>query len=107
MSRDNKQQKTKEEFTTEKASRKLISAMEDAIGYMTDEISKEPDQGLSGSQRKSELQTYKETALACKELIVERQRLLQYIKDLAESVDGTVDEKNDWGGGFSERFAKH
>ncbi len=102
-----KKQEIKEAFTTIGASNKLISAMEDAIGYMTEEISKKPDQELNGSQRKSELQTYKETALACKELIIERQRLLQYVKDLSESEDGSVAEKNDWGGGFSERFAKH
>lgn len=102
-----KKQEVKEAFTTIGASQKLISAMEDAIDNMTEELRKKPDQELNGSQRKSELQSYKEVALSCKELIIERQRLLQYVKDLAESADGDVAEKTDWGGGFAEGFAKH
>jgi hypothetical protein len=72
-------------FTTVDAARNLISAMEAAIQNMTEEIRKPVDPDLTGSARKAELQAIKDTALACKELIVERQKLEQLVGDLEES----------------------
>jgi hypothetical protein len=91
-------------FTTAQAAKNLISAMEAAINNMTEEIRKPVDTELTGSARKAELQAIKETALACKELIVERQKLEQLIGDLEES--GGFEEEKDFKGGFAERMAK-
>jgi hypothetical protein len=91
-------------FTTANAAKNLISAMEAAIQNMTEEIRKPVDPELTGSARKAELQAIKDTALACKELIVERQKLEQLIGDLEES--GGVEEEKDFKGGFAERMAK-
>ena len=94
----------RQEFNTVTASLDLISAMEDAIRNMTQELRKLPDAELSGSQRRSELQSYKEVAVSCKDLILERQNLIQRVKDFEES--GEVLERADFGGGFAERYAK-
>ena len=91
-------------FTTVDAARNLISAMEAAINNMTEEIRKPVDPDLTGSARKAELQAIKDTALACKELIVERQKLEQLVGDLKES--GGFEEEKDFKGGFAERNAK-
>jgi hypothetical protein len=91
-------------FTTVDAARNLISAMEAAIQNMTEEIRKPVDPELTGSARKAELQAIKDTALACKELIVERQKLEQLVGDLEES--GGFEEEKDFKGGFAERMAK-
>jgi hypothetical protein len=91
-------------FTTAQAAKNLISAMEAAIQNMTEEIRKPVDPDLTGSARKAELQAIKDTALACKELIVERQKLEQLIGDLEES--GGFEEEKDFKGGFAERMAK-
>jgi len=99
-----RQKKQREEFTTVLASQNLISAMEDAITNMTEELRKPPDQELTGSQRKSELQSYKEVAISCKDLIIERQRLIEYVREFEEK--GEVSEKAEFGGGFAEKFAK-
>ena len=92
-------------FTTAQAAKNLISAMEAAIQNMTEEIRKPVDPDLTGSARKAELQAIKDTALACKELIVERQKLEQLIGDLEES-GGNFEEEKDFKGGFAERMAK-
>lgn len=91
-------------FTTVAAARNLISAMEAAIQNMTEEIRKPVDPDLTGSARKAELQAIKDTALACKDLIVERQKLEQLVGDLEES--GGIEEEKDFKGGFAERMAK-
>ena len=81
-----------------------MEAMQIAIENMIVEIQKPVDQELSGSQRKAELQSIKQTAVDAKELIVERQRLQQLIKTLRES--GEIKEERDFSGGFAERFSK-
>jgi len=92
-------------FTTAQAAKNLIEAMEQAIHNMTEELKKPVDPELTGSARKAELSALKDTALACKELIVERQKLEQLIGDLEESGGGFEQEK-DFKGGFAERMAK-
>ena len=59
-----------------------MASMEVAINNMIDEIKKPVDPEINGSARKAELQSIKQTATDCKELLVERQRLEQMIKDL-------------------------
>ena len=70
-----------------------MNSMEDAIDNMIDEIKKPVDPEINGSARKAELQSIKQTATDCKELIVERQRLEQMIKDLSDN--GGIEEAKD------------
>jgi len=95
---------SKTKFTTISAAKRLMSSMESAIDNMIDEIKKPVDPDINGSARKAELQSIKQTATDCKELIVERQRLEQMIKDL--STNGSIEETRDYSGGFAERFSK-
>ena len=75
-----------------------------AIDNMIDEIKKPVDPEINGSARKAELQSIKQTATDCKELLVERQRLEQMIKDLSNN--GSIEEAKDYSGGFAERYSK-
>ncbi len=95
---------SKNKFTTINAAKQLMSSMEIAINNMIDEIKKPVDPEINGSARKAELQSIKQTATDCKELIVERQRLEQMIKDLSQN--GSIEEAKDYSGGFAERFSK-
>ena len=81
-----------------------MSSMEDAINNMIDEIKKPVDPEINGSARKAELQSIKQTATDCKDLLVERQRLEQMINDLKSN--GELEEAKDYSGGFAERFSK-
>jgi len=83
---------------------RLMQAMQVAIENMINEIQKPVDQELSGSQRKAELQSIKQTAVDAKELIVERERLEQLIKGLKQ--DGEIKEERDYSGGFAEQYSK-
>lgn len=94
----------KKKFTTLQAAQNLVEAMEQAIENMTEELKKPVDPELTGSARKAELSALKDTALACKELIVERQRLEQLVLDLAEHKG--ISEDRDFKAGFAERNAK-
>jgi len=78
--------------------------MQIAIENMIQEIQKPVDQELSGSQRKAELQSIKQTAVDAKDLIVERERLDQLIKGLKKS--GEIKEERDYSGGFAEQYSK-
>ena len=78
--------------------------MEVAINNMIDEIRKPVDSELSGSQRKAELQSIKQTATDAKELLIDYQRLEQMVKELKET--GGIKEDKDYSGGFAERFSK-
>lgn len=94
----------KAKFNTVEASRRLLSSMEVAINNMIDEVRKPVDSELSGSQRKAELQSIKQTATDAKELLIEYQRLEQMVKELQET--GGLEEEQDYSGGFAERFSK-
>ena len=52
-----------------------MDSMAIAIDNMIEEIKKPVDSEINGSARKAELQSIKQTAIDCKELIVERQKL--------------------------------
>jgi hypothetical protein len=95
---------SKSKFTTIGASKRLMSSMEIAIDNMIEEIKKPVDPEINGSARKAELQSIKQTATDCKELIIERQRLSQMVKDLEAS--GDIKDVMDYTGGFAERFSK-
>lgn len=91
-------------FTTVSASERLMKSMEVAIDNMIEEVKKPVDPEINGSARKAELQSIKQTATDCKELIIERQRLEQMVKDLKSN--GEIDQAKDYTGGFAERFSK-
>ena len=75
-----------------------------AINNMIEEVKRPVDSEAGGAARKAELQSIKQTATDCKELLIERQRLEQMVKDLSEN--GSIDEDKDYSGGFAERFSK-
>ena len=77
-------------FNTAQASEKLMDSMEIAINNMIEEIKKPVDPEAGGSARKAELQSIKQTAIDCKELLVERQRLEQMVKELKNN--GEIEE---------------
>ena len=91
-------------FTTIDAASRLMRSMEIAIDNMIEEIKKPVDSEVNGSARKAELQSIKQTAVDCKELLVERQKLEQMMKDLTLGND--VAEGKDYTGGFAEKFSK-
>tara|TARA_R100001510_G_C7610406_1_gene174163 strand:- start:135 stop:371 length:237 start_codon:yes stop_codon:yes gene_type:complete len=78
--------------------------MEVAINNMIDEVKRPVDPEAGGSARKAELQSIKQTAIDCKELLVERQRLEQMVKDLKSN--GSIEQEKDYSGGFAEKFSK-
>jgi len=81
-----------------------MNSMEIAIDNMIEEVKKPVDPEAGGSSRKAELQSIKQTAIDCKELLVERQRLEQMVKELNEN--GEIEKNKDYSGGFAERFSK-
>ena len=91
-------------FKTAEASQRLMDSMAIAIDNMIEEIKKPVDSEVNGSARKAELQSIKQTAIDCKELIIERQKLEQMVKELKEN--GQIEEDKDYSGGFAERFSK-
>jgi hypothetical protein len=95
---------SKYKFTTLEAAIRLMSSMETAINNMIEEVKKPVDKDLNGAGRKAELSSIKQTALDCKELIIERQRLEQMTRDLRS--DGEIKNQKDYSGGFAERFSK-
>jgi|TARA_A200000159_G_scaffold35276_1_gene31722 hypothetical protein len=95
---------SKSKFTTISASERLMRSMEVAINNMIEEVKKPVDPEINGSARKAELQSIKQTATDCKELIIERQRLEQMVKDLKNN--GEINQGGDYSGGFAERFSK-
>lgn len=95
---------SKSKFTTISAAERLMASMEVAINNMIEEVKKPVDPEAGGSARKAELQSIKQTAIDCKELLVERQRLEQMVKDLRDN--GEIEQQKDYSGGFAERFSK-
>lgn len=95
---------SKNQFKTVDAAIKLMESMEVAIENMIEEVKKPVDPEVNGSARKAELQSIKQTAVDCKDLILEMQKLDQFVKDLNEK--GSIDEDKDYGGGFAEKYSK-
>ena len=91
-------------FETVSAAIRLMDAMAIAIDNMIEEVKKPVDPDAGGSARKAELQSVKQTAVDCKELIRERQSLEQMVKELRQN--GEIQEDKDYSGGFAERYSK-
>ena len=81
-----------------------MDSMAVSINNMIEEIMRPVDSEITGSARKAELQSIKQTAVDCKELIIERQKLEQMLKELKSN--GQIEEDKDYSGGFAERFSK-
>lgn len=96
--------KSNKGYDNVQTAQRLMEAMQIAIENMIMEIQKPVDQELTGSQRKAELQSIKQTAVDAKELIVERERLEQLIKTLKDNDE--IKEDRDYSGGFAEQFSK-
>lgn len=94
----------KRKFSSIEAGQKLLDAMAIAIENITEEIKKPVDPELNGSQRRSELQSIKQSAIDAKELITEYQKLEQMLKELKAT--GQIEDARDYSSGFSEKFAK-
>ena len=95
---------SRKKFTTIDAAERLMKSMEVAINNMIDEVNKPVAPEINGSARKAAVQSLHPPATDCKELIVERQRLEQMIKDL--QTNGGIEEAKDYSGGFAERYSK-
>jgi len=91
-------------FSSVRAGEELLEAMAEAIRNITEEIKRPIDTDQTGSGRRAELKSIKESALDAKELITEYQKLETMIKELKET--GGIEVDQDFGGGFSEQFAK-
>ena len=96
--------RSKSKYDNIATAKNLRSSMQIAVHNMIEEIKKPVDNELSGSQRKAELQSIKQTAVDARELLQERQRLEEMIKTLMET--GEIDEQADFSGGFAEKFSK-
>ena len=94
--------KSQNKYDNVATARNLMESMQ--IENMIQEIQKPVDQELSGSQRKAELQSIKQTAVDAKELIVEREKLQQLVKTLEEK--GELKDAQDYSGGFAEQYSK-
>lgn len=94
----------KRQFSSIKAGEELLEAMAEAIRNITEEIKRPIDTEQSGSGRRAELKSIKESALDAKELITEYQKLETMIKELQET--GGIEDTKDFSGGFSEKFAR-
>jgi len=81
-----------------------MDSMAVAIDNMIEEIKRPVDSEITGSARKAELQSIKQTAVDCKELIIERQKLEQMLKELKDN--GQIEEDKDYSGGFAEKFSR-
>jgi cell shape-determining protein MreC len=91
-------------FSSVRAGEDLLEAMAEAIRNITEEIKRPIDTEQTGSGRRAELKSIKESALDAKELITEYQKLETMIRELKET--GGIEGDQDFGGGFSEQFAK-
>lgn len=94
----------KSKFTTVDAYERLKKSMQVAINNMIDEVEKPVDASINGSARKAELQSIKQTAVDCRELISEIQKIDTLIKELNEN--GEISEEKDYSGGFAEKFSR-
>jgi hypothetical protein len=91
-------------FDTVDAIDRLMSSMEVAINNMIDEVRRPVDPEASGAGRKAELQSVKQTAVDCQDLIKKYQELTDMKKELQST--GGMKEEKDYRAGFAEKFSK-
>jgi len=95
---------SKKKFTTIDAAQRLMASMEEAINNMIDEVKKPVDPEINGSARKAELQSIKQTAVDCQDLIKKYQELIEMKKEVEDT--GSIKSSQDFSGGFAEKFSK-
>jgi len=95
---------SKSKFSAQGAIDRLMSSMEVAIDNMIDEVRKPVDPEVNGSARKAELQSIKQTAVDCQELIKKYHELSEMKKQLNQ--DGSFKEEKEYSGGWTEKFSK-
>jgi hypothetical protein len=98
------QSSSTKKYSNVTSAERLMVAMAIAVDNMIEEIKKPVDPEAGGSARKAELQSIKQTAIDCKELIIEHQKLSQMVTELKEI--GSISEQKDYSGGFAEKFSK-
>jgi hypothetical protein len=94
----------KKGFDTKEEMRNFLYAMEGAIRNMVEEIQKPVDPELTGSGRKAELQSIKQTASDTKEMFRMRMEVESMLRELDEG--GDIGEDQDFSAGFAEQFSK-
>lgn len=95
----------KRKFDTAEEMQSFLESMEVAIRTMVQEIQKPVDQDLTGSGRKAELQSIKQTAQDCRDMFRMRMEVENMLKELSES--GGLDESRDYSAGFAEQFGSN
>jgi hypothetical protein len=95
----------KKPFDSLDAITRLMDSMADAIDNMIEEVRKPVDSEVTGSARKAELQSVKQTALDCQEMIKRYQELAEMKRELSSS-HGILSEQKEYQPGFAERFSK-
>lgn len=95
---------TKAKFSTVDAAQRLLHSMETAIDSLIEEIKKPVDPDITGSARKAELQSIKQSVTDCRELIQERQRLEEMINSLRNNDE--VEQDKDYRSGWAEKKVK-
>jgi hypothetical protein len=95
---------SKSGFNTVAAITRLMESMEIAIHNMIDEVRKPVDQEINGSARKAELQSVKQTAVDCQDLIKKYEELAEMKRNLETS--GSIEELKDFSAGYAEKFSK-
>lgn len=95
---------SKSKFSAQGAIDRLMSSMEVAIDNMIEEVRKPVDPEVNGSARKAELQSIKQTAVDCQELIKKYHELSEMKKQLNQ--DGSLKEEKEYSGGWAEKFSK-
>lgn len=95
---------SKVKFSAQGAIDRLMSSMEVAIDNMIEEVRKPVDPEVNGSARKAELQSIKQTAVDCQDLIKKYHELSEMKKQLNQN--GSLKEEKEYSGGWAEKFSK-
>jgi hypothetical protein len=83
----------------------FLSALDTAIPNMTTELRRVPDEELSGSQRKAEMQVYNELSKSVLDMIKMREQARGMLKDLKDR--GNLKDEKDFEQGHSEKHARN
>ena len=94
----------KKSFNTATEMENFLYAMEGAIRNMIEESQTPVDPELTGSGRKAELQSIKQTASDAKDMFRMRMEVENMLNELREN--GDMGEDRDFSAGFAEEYSK-
>jgi queuine/archaeosine tRNA-ribosyltransferase len=94
----------KRQFNTANEMQDFLEAMETAIRTMVQEIQKPVDPDISGSARKAELQSIKQTAQDCRDMFRMRMEVENMLNEIRQG--GDIEDSRDFSAGFAEQFSK-